>query len=644
MTPDSNSPAHEGEETALSSPSRGTVSEPVELTEPSAPSDVTIVRAAPSVPTANEKTSSTTSTTNSFGKYELVGEIARGGMGVVHRARQHGLDRLVALKMIRGVNGGEESAQRFMLEARAAAALDHPNVVPIYDIGEIDGHPYFTMALIDGPNLRGYVDQNGTLPIPSVVSLFAQIVMGVAHAHKHGIVHRDLKPANVLIDSDGRPRVTDFGLAKRAATDTNLTATGQVVGTPQYMAPEQARDSKDVGPPADVYALGAILYFMLTGQPPFQGDGITDLLIKVVTDTPAPPSQMRADVPADLETLCLQCLAKAPKDRFPDAEALATALAPIADQYLTPSANLTPSVANFGLPRSRSTPSLGTIPDVAMLSSSKSHVAGAPSEAPPTRNRPSLIIGLSVVAMVLVVAIAFLATRGKKTETAKDEPTPTVHDKDLKTAKGDSASVSSTGSSSSNPDKQPIPPNDDVASDKFAWPAPKRADFGLKVDLFAPDAEKEADGTIRMTAGSRMTIRLKADRDCHVSVWGIDPAGVAVRLFPNDDDPDDRLKAGVERVVPGNKSYSLETTPTEGAIRLFGTWVGRERLRVIATTDAQPAFPVGVKNKRFTVYATDPDREKLASAVRGVVIKKANGSEPVPSAVAEAELRFRVQK
>lgn len=664
MTPNSNLPAREGEETALSSPSRGTISEPVELTEPSTPADVTIVRPSPSAPVANENTSpSTASTTNSFGKYELVGEIARGGMGVVHRARQHGLDRLVALKMIRGVNAGEESAQRFMLEARAAAALDHPNVVPIYDIGEIDGHPYFTMALIDGPNLRGYVDQNGMLPIPSVVSLFAQIVMGVAHAHKHGIVHRDLKPANVLIDSDGRPRVTDFGLAKRAATDTNLTATGQVVGTPQYMAPEQARDSKEVGPPADVYALGAILYFMLTGKPPFQGDGITDLLIKVVTETPVPPRQIRADVPADLEALCLQCLAKAPRDRFTDAEALAAALAPIADQYLTPSASLTPSLANLALPRPRSMPSTPSVPDVAMLSTSTPQLLDSPSGSPSTRNRPSLIIALCVVATVLVVAIAFLATRGKKPETVKDEPAPAPHDKNLDTAKGEGSStsgkqptppndpsvkgvpmnVSSPGSSSTNPDKQPVPPKVDVVSDKFAWPAAKRADFGLKVDLFAPAVEKETDGTIRMIAGRKMTIRLKADRDCHVSVWSVDPAGVAVRLFPNDDDPDDRLKAGVERVVP-NKDYTMETTPTKGAIRLFGMWVRSERLRVIATIGAQPAFPPGVKNKQFTFYASDPDREKLASAVRGVVIKKANGSEPVPSAVSEVELRFRVQK
>ena len=194
-----------------------------------------------------------------FGKYELVGEIARGGMGVVYRARQHGLDRVVALKMILGKGADPEGARRFLQEARAAAAIDHPNVVPIYDIGEGDGKPYFTMAFVDGPNLRAFVETRGVPSVATTVSLFAQIVAGVAHAHRQGIIHRDLKPANVLIDRDGRPRVTDFGLAKRTEVDTQLTATGQVVGTPQYMAPEQARDSKDVGPPADVYALGAIL-------------------------------------------------------------------------------------------------------------------------------------------------------------------------------------------------------------------------------------------------------------------------------------------------------------------------------------------------------------------------------------------------
>ncbi|MCI0700264.1 MAG: protein kinase [Planctomycetia bacterium] len=578
--------------------------------------DATLMRDAPSADTVNEKADAT-----SFGKYDLVGELARGGMGVVYRARQHGLDRHVALKMILGTGIDQEAAQRFLQEARAAAALDHPNVVPIYDIGEIGNRPYFTMALIDGPNLRGHVEASGLPTIPAAVSLFAQIVAGVAHAHKHGIIHRDIKPANVLIDKDGRPRVTDFGLAKRSAVDSQLTATGQVVGTPSYMAPEQARDSKEVGPPADVYALGAVLYFILTGQPPFHGDNVTDLLIKVVMEQPVPPRTRNPEVPDDLEVLCLKCLAKLPTDRFSDALALFDALMPIADRYLTPSSGLTPSSPQLALQRTPSTGSVGSTPGLPTASSVQSlssafpttqatAVSPTPASVPasptaPAPNRTPVIVGLSVAALLLIGTIAFLATRdgNKNTETPPD-----------------------------NPKAAPVTPD----AEKFAWPAATRADFRLDVVLQAPAAKKEADGTLLLTAGTPMEVHLTADRDCRVSVWAIDPAGKVLRLFPNTDEPDDHLTANRERVIPGNKAYTLETTPTEGA--------GVERLRVIATTGAQPVFPAGAKKERFTFYGTNPEREQLASAVRGIVIKKAEAGTPSVGDVAEREILFRVQK
>jgi serine/threonine protein kinase len=620
---------HSDEDRTALSGMGGTPRETGEATD-SGPSDATVVRGANSAPTINDKAKA--GTPDSFGKYELLGEIARGGMGIVYKARQQGLDRLVALKMILGTGITHESAQRFLQEARAAAALDHPNVVPIYDIGETGNSPYFTMALIEGPNLRGFVDSQSALPIATIVTLFAQVVAGVAHAHKHGIIHRDLKPANVLIDKDGRPRVTDFGLAKRSTTDSQLTATGQVVGTPQYMAPEQARDSKDVGPPADVYALGAILYFMLTGRPPFIGESFTDLLLKVVTDNPVPPQQLRADVPAELEVLCLRCLAKSPADRFVDANALAAALAPIADQYLVASSgSIAPALARIGLsrPSAGSLPSLpsgSTEPDLSAPSGSvlaNSATATLPT-APPKPNRKPLLIGLGVVAVLLLGVLGYLATRdGKKPDdTAKNDPppvTPTAVNPTTTPEKPDPGTPIS------------VPKND---GDKLVWPAVSRSDFGLKVDLVAPAAKKDADGTLRFTAGTPMTIHLTAEKDCRVSVWFLDPSGHATRLFPNDDDPDDRLMAGKERTVPGNKKYTLQTTVTEG--------MGLDRLRVIATTGEPPAFPQGAKLGRFSVFA-GADGERLVSAVRGVVIKKATPEKPA-GAVAEAELRFRVTK
>ncbi|HEY1188896.1 MAG TPA: serine/threonine-protein kinase [Gemmata sp.] len=581
--------------------------------------DVTVVRVAPSSVTVTEIVDA-----SNFGKYQLDGELARGGMGVVYKARQKGLERHVALKMILGAEGDKEAKQRFFQEARAAAALDHPNVVPIYDIDEIGDKPYFTMALIEGPNLRGYIDTHGAPSVPALVSMFAQIVAGVAHAHKYGIVHRDLKPANVLIDKDGRPRVTDFGLAKRASADAQLTTTGQVVGTPAYMAPEQARDSKDVGPAADVYSLGAIMYFMLTGKAPFHADSVTDLLIKVVMEPPVPPRALRPDVPEDVEAVCLKCLAKAPADRFPDAQELLGALAPLADQYLPASANLTPSAAKIAFPKPRTAPSLGSVPftnsvdsvpslSTALPKSAPAPVAHVPAPPPAPKppaaapNRKPVVLALGAVAAVMLCVVAFLLTRDKA------KPAAPVAD--------------------STPKPVEVVP---AAADPFAWPAITRSDFGVRVDLSAPGATKGADGALRFVPGVPMQVRLKAARDCRVSVWWLDPNGQVLRLFPNDDESDDRLVANVERVVPGNDQYVLETTPTEGA--------GHERLRVIATTGSQPPFPPGAKSGRFTTYSGTQEREKVASTVRGIVIKKPGGSAPTEGAVSEAEILFRVQK
>ncbi len=580
------------------------------------PDGATIAHSGPSEVTVDEKVDAT-----NFGKYQLLGELARGGMGVVYRAKQHGLARVVALKMILGAGLEKESKERFFQEARAAAAIDHPNVVPIYDIDEIGGRPYFTMAFVEGPNLRSFVEDNGLPPAPTLVSLFSQIVAGVAHAHRLGIVHRDLKPANVLIDKDGRPRVTDFGLAKQANADTQLTAAGQVLGTPAYMAPEQARESKDVSPAADVYSLGAILYFMLTGRAPFHADSIADLLIKVVMEQPITPREVRPEVPTDLEELCLRCLSKSPSARFADAQELLAALAPITDQYLSPSANLSPSMAQIAFAKGTTSASLSGMPSmnsagtVPTLGSVLPRLAtNAPNSAagPVTKtNRKPMLIALGTFAIVLLGVIGYLVSQNKSAPNASTQPnTPITDNKGTDLAKVDT----------------------------LAWPIAGRADFGLKVELRAPAASKADDGSVRLIAGNKMQIHLKADQDCHVSVWVFDPSGQATRLFPNDDDTDDRLTAGSERVVPKAGAYDLEAVETEGA--------GLERLRVIATTGAQPPFPPGAKAGRFMAYANGPDREKLASTVRGIVIKKPSTSEPgaAAGAVSEAEIMFRVQK
>ena len=255
--------------------------------------------------------------------YELLGELGRGGMGVVYKARQVRLNRLVALKMIRDGHAGGVQLERFRIEAEAVARLRHPNVVQIYDVGESGGLPFCALELLEGGTLAGRIA--GTpLPAREAATLTATLARAVHAAHEAGIVHRDLKPANVLFDRDGTAKVTDFGLAKRLEDDGGQTATGQVLGTPSYMAPEQARGQNHaVGPPADVYALGAILYDMLTGRPPHRGTTPMETVLMVIDREPVPPSRLQPKVPRDLETICLKALQKDPARRYASAEALA---------------------------------------------------------------------------------------------------------------------------------------------------------------------------------------------------------------------------------------------------------------------------------------------------------------------------------
>jgi eukaryotic-like serine/threonine-protein kinase len=246
-----------------------------------------------------------------FGDYELLAEIARGGMGIVYRARQQSLKRVVAVKVLLfGQFSSDDFVKQFKIEAQAAASLQHPNIVAIHEIGEDDGHHYFSMDYVEGRDLASVI-RDGPLPCKRAAKYMATIARAVHYAHERGILHRDLKPSNILIDQLDQPRVTDFGLAKRLNGESGAISSGRAVGSPNYMPPEQIEPARGKASSAsDVYSMGAILYHLLTGRPPFTAATLEETLLQALNSEVIPPRLLNPGVPRDLEIICLKCLEK----------------------------------------------------------------------------------------------------------------------------------------------------------------------------------------------------------------------------------------------------------------------------------------------------------------------------------------------
>jgi hypothetical protein len=508
----------------------------------------------------------------SFGDFELLEEVARGGMGVVFKARQRSLNRIVAVKMIlHGALAAPDALCRFEREARAAAALDHANILPVHEFGQTEGFPFLVMPFVEGEDLKALVKKHGPRPWLEAVALLLPVAEAVQHAHQAGIIHRDLKPENVLIDRQGRLRVTDFGLAKHCG-EAGPTQDGQIMGTPAYMAPEQAvGDSRHVGPEADVYGLGGILFFLLTSNPPFVGKTLSEVLLKVVNEPAASPRTFNAEIPAAVEAAVLCCLEKDPASRFPGVATLLDALR---------SASGKPTDVRVALPGRPPAPT-------AWSGSATLRPAPAVRRAKAPSRRVLALVGFLALAVALGAVLGTWHKLGWRAGPQSAPPPSEGQTKDT----GRTAEVA------------------DI-------PEPSRDDFLVTVELLG--ADRRADGVLQMRRGNVVQLRIGVDRDAYVGVWTVDPHGTIVQLFPNGDEPDHLIKAKVPRDIPGTRAYQIWADEVS---------TGLEQVRVVAATRYWE--PLKSTKEGPITFRTLAERKRVSDVARGLALRPRSGDDLV---------------
>jgi|GEM_PF-4957102 len=547
-----------------------------------------------------------------FGDYEILGEIARGGMGVVYRAKQKSLGRTVALKTILEHRlSSSRAVARFQIEARSAASLDHPHIVPIFEVGQIGTTHFFSMAYIEGCSLREYRHRLNSIPDKTaIVQRMGELCDAIDYAHRRGILHRDLKPENILLDDGGHVRVTDFGLARRLDGESKLTSFSAVVGTPSYMSPEQALGSvAGSGPATDIYAIGGILYFLLTGQPPFTGQSPTDILVRVIREPLIPPSRIDPRVSSSLEAICLKAMSREPEHRYASAQDMGRELRALlgsglyALPTLSTESKRPPAIAQATVP---GTTAKSTVPGIRAVASA----APAPATVPEVRSAPTPRFSFPLVVFVsLAVPLLLL---GVWLTTGKDPALPSGPAVAPRPPAGSIAAHSTP--------ETPKATGPRIALERLLG-RPMRQDFPMRFDI---DGSTTGGQSVEVKEGA-MVFHLTPAKDVSLAIWSVDPTGTVVQLFPNRKERLNRLKAGVSRTIPDPAlNYPLKAAVGAGDDYLYvftTTAVTKPTDSVDAMFAQFPDLDIAIARNR-TVTVEDTDRDEISEArVRLRVVK-----------------------